>query len=142
MHGSTKEVVKNSIYQTFIGKKGELSVLPHISRSYTTNIQFLFAVFKKELLIALNVWLSRNQSSNSAVPPALPSPDPLQESAFAVLVPTSHSDAIDLCSPTLHASVVLLACLACLYDSLFIGLIFCCVLYLCSCLLASGKDFP
>lgn len=36
----------------------------------------------------------------------LPSPDPLQESTFAVLVHMSHSDGIDLCFPILHASVV------------------------------------
>lgn len=46
------------------------------------------------------------RASNSAVLPALPLPDLLQESAFAVLVHMSHSDGIDLCPPTLHASVV------------------------------------
>lgn len=46
------------------------------------------------------------RASNSAVLPSPPPPDPLQESAFAVLVRMSHSDGIDLCFPTLHASVV------------------------------------
>lgn len=107
MRGSSTEIVKNSLHQTLIVKKG------HCPFSHTFPSPILqtyicsFPVFKKVLLIASSVWPpSGSQSSNSAVLPAPPSPHPLQVRTFAVLVHMSHSDGRDLCSPALHASVV------------------------------------
>lgn len=143
MYRSNTGIVKSSLHQTFTGKKERLPVLPCLSKSYSTNIYLLFTAFKKVLLTASDVWLWGGTSESAALLYHLPLHclTPCEEvhllSWFICLILMAQISAL------LYMLVwFLLACLACLYDTLFIGLIFCCVPYLYTFLLGSGKDFP
>lgn len=61
---------------------------------------------KRYLLLLVYDYKEGVRASNSRSLPAPPLSDPLQVRAFAVLIRMSHSHGTDLCSPTLHASVV------------------------------------
>lgn len=103
MHGSKTEIVKKISPRNYRQGRRIVYSLIHFQVHNHIFAPLLFLKWYCLLLLVCD-YKEGARASNSHALPAPPLSDPLQ--AFAVLIHMSHSQGIDLCSPTLHASVV------------------------------------